>query len=92
MKHDRDTQGIDLTGRIKSLEQFTGSLVARPAAEDGAGPDADVIPIHEVPRSRVPAPRRSRVFLRNGSGHGFFADLTVTAPRPRLPRLPLADM
>ena len=92
MKHDRDTQGIDLTGRIKSLEQFTGSLVARPAPESDEGRDADVIPIHDVPRSRVPAPRRSRVFLRSGGGHGFFADLTVTAPRPRLPRLPLTDV
>ena len=83
MKHDRDTQGIDLTGRIKSLEQFTGSLVARPTLGTADGPDADVIPIHEAPHSRVPAPRRSRVFLRSGGGHGSFADLTVTAPLTR---------
>ena len=83
MKNDRDAQGIDLTGRIKSLEHFTGSLVARPGAETTDGPDADVIPIHEVPRSRVPAPRRSRVFLRGGGGHGSFAELTLTAPRSR---------
>lgn len=83
MKHDRDIQGIDLTGRIESLEQFTGSLVARPAPGTADGPDADVIPIHPAPRSRVPAPRRSRVFLRSGAGHGSFADLTLTAPLPR---------
>ena len=83
MKHDRDTQGIDLTGRIKSLEQFTGSLVARPVTQGDELHDADVIPIHEAPRSRVPAPRRSRIFLRNGVGPGVFADLTVTAPLPR---------
>ena len=83
MKHDRDAQGKDLTGRIKSLEQFTGSLVARPVAEAGDGPDADVIPIHEAPPSRVPTPRRSRIFLRSGAGHGSFAELTVTAPLPR---------
>jgi hypothetical protein len=87
MKHDRDTQGIDLTGRIKSLEQFTGSLVPRPDPVGDEGHDADVIPIHEAPRSRVPAPRRSRVFLRSGGGQGFFAELTVTAPPPR----PAAD-
>jgi hypothetical protein len=92
MKHDRDTPGIDLTSRIKSLEQFTGSLVARPTPEGDGERDADVISIHEAPRARVPAPRRSRVFLRNGGGHGFFAELTVTAPRPRLPRLPLTDV
>lgn len=83
MKHDRGTQGIDLTGRIKSLEQFTGALVARPGPETADGPDADVIPIHEAPRSRVPAPRSSRVFLRSGGGHGAFADVTLTAPLPR---------
>ena len=83
MKHDRDAQGIDLTGRIKSLEQFTGSLVARSDAGTTDGPGADVIPIHEAPRSRVPAPRRSRVFLRGGGGRGSFAEFTVTAPLPR---------
>jgi hypothetical protein len=81
MKHDSGAQGFDLTGRIKSLEQFTGSLVAGPATD--AGEDADVIPI----RPRVPAPRRTRIFLRGADGLGAFADLTVTAPRPR----PAAD-
>ena len=85
MKHDRNAQGIDLTGRIKSLEQFTGALVARPGPETTDGPDADVIPIHEAPRSRVPAPRRSRILLRSGGGPGSFAELTLTAPLPRLP-------
>lgn len=82
MKHDRDKQGIDLSGRIKSLEQFTGSLVAR---HPEAGAD-EQIPINEAPRTRVPHPRRSRIFLRSGGGdeggHGVFADLTLTAPHP----------
>ena len=73
MKHDRDNQGIDLAGRIKSLEQFTGSLVTRP----------QTVPIHDAPPSQVPRPRRSRIFLRNGEGHGVFADLTITAPLAR---------
>lgn len=81
MKHHRDTQGIDLTGRIKSIEHFTGSLVPRAAgAEDS---EAEVIPISEAPRSRMPALRRSRVYLRGGRGQGVFAELTVTAPLPR---------
>ncbi|MBD3944985.1 hypothetical protein [Nocardioides ganghwensis] len=83
MKRDRDNQGIDLSGRIKSLEQFTGSLVARhPEAGDGQ----EQIPINEAPPTRVPNPRRSRIFLRSGGGHegghGVFADLTLTAPHP----------
>lgn len=84
MKHDRDNQGIDLTGRIKSLEQFTGSLVAR---HPEAGADHEQIPADEAPVTRVPTPRRSRIFLRSGGrregGHGVFADLTLTAPHPR---------
>jgi hypothetical protein len=85
MKHDRDNQGIDLSGRIKSLEQFTGSLVAR---HPEAGPAHEQIPINEAPRARMPLPRRSRIFLRSGGGdeggHGVFADLTLTAPHPRV--------
>jgi hypothetical protein len=80
MRHDRDNQGSDLTGRIKSLEQFTGSLVTRPPADVA---EHESIPIFDAPIALVPRPRRSRVFLRSGSGHGVFADLTVTAPRPR---------
>lgn len=80
MKRERHNQGIDLTGRIKALEQFTGSLVARPQAE---AVDHDAIPVNEPPATRMPTPRRSRIFLRSGEGHGVFADLTVTTPVPR---------
>lgn len=80
MKHDRDNQGIDLAGRIKSLEQFTGSLVTRPQTEVA---EHETVPIHDAPPSQVPRPRRSRIFLRNGEGHGVFADLTITAPLAR---------
>lgn len=86
MKRERDYQVEDLSGRIKSLDMFTGSLVARqqPEAEPGAEPAHDVVPTHAVAPARLPRPRRSRVFLRHGDGPGVFADLTVTAPRPRL--------
>jgi hypothetical protein len=77
MKKERNTQQGDLTGRIKSLEQFTGSLVARRA------PEAEAIPINDEPVAQMPTPRRSRVFLRHGEGHGVFADLTITAPLAR---------
>jgi hypothetical protein len=76
-KHRNDDMTWDVTGRIKALEQFTGSLVARPRAE------GEAVPINPAPPARVPEPRRSRIFLRSGAGHGAFADLTVTAPQPR---------
>lgn len=79
MKKERDSQLGDLSGRIKSLDQFTGSLVAPPRSEV----EAEVIPITEPSVGRVPRPRPSRVFLRKGEGHGFFADLTLTAPLVR---------
>lgn len=75
MKRDNDP-GIDLAGRLKDLEHFTGSLARRRS-------DSDSIPINETPATQVPVPRRSRVFLRSGGGHGVFAELTLTAPRPR---------
>ena len=74
MKSDHNQQ-IDMAGRLRDLEHFTGAR--RQAAEP------DVIPVHAVPAMRVPVPRRSRVFLRHGGGHGVFAELTLTAPRPR---------
>lgn len=77
MKRERDHHVEDLSGRIKSLDMFTGSLVARPQAE----PAAEAVPVHEAAPSRLPLPRRSRVFLRHGAG--TFAELTLTAPRPR---------
>ena len=61
MKHDRDNQGIDLAGRIKSLEQFTGSLVTRPQTEVA---EHETVPIHDAPPSQVP--RR----LRGPHDHG----------------------
>lgn len=75
MKRDNDP-GINLAGRLKDLEHFTGSLAGR-------GGDADSIPVNDIAVTRIPVPRRSRVFLRNGAGHGVFAELTLTAPRPR---------
>ena len=53
-------------------------LVVRPRAE------ADAIPIHEPAPVRVPVPSRSRIFVRGAEGFGAYADLTVTAPGPRL--------
>ncbi|HSU01590.1 MAG TPA: hypothetical protein VLK03_03495 [Nocardioides sp.] len=76
MKSDK-FQHIDLAGRLKDLEYFTGQRTATGASE----PDA--IPVHEAPPASVPVPRRSRIFLRHGEGHGVFAELTLTAPRPR---------
>lgn len=78
MKRERHTEVVDLSGRIRSLEQFRGGLaVRRPAAEPGA------VPVHEAPTSLPPTPRRSRVYLRGRDGSGGFAELTVTAPGPR---------
>jgi hypothetical protein len=77
MKHESKTQVSDLAGRLKDIDYFTGPLVRQE-------PDVEAIPINEIPVTRVPVPRRSRVFLRSGEGHGVFAELTLTAPRAAL--------
>lgn len=74
MKNDR-IQPVDVSARLRDLEHFTGAPAPRQ-------PEADVISINESPAACVPVPRRSRVFLRGGGGHGVFAELTLTAPRP----------
>lgn len=76
MKNERSAQVSDLAGRLKELEHFTGALVRRE-------PEPEAIPVVEAPLARVPVPRRSRIFLRSGGGHGVFAELTLTAPLPR---------
>ena len=70
---------IGLARRLKHLEHFVGSSAGR---EGGV----DATPAVGAPAVRVIEPRRSRVFLRHGAGHGVFAELTLTAPRPRTPR------
>ncbi len=72
MKSESSTQDSGLAGRLKDLEHFTRSLVADEQAEE--------IATNVIPLARVPVPRRARVFLRGGEGHGVFADLTLTAP------------
>lgn len=34
----------------------------------------------EPPRVVVPVPRRGRMFIRHGKGHGSFSDVTLTSP------------
>lgn len=70
-------QTLDLAGRLKDLEHFTGTHVAR------RQPEPEATPISESRAMCAPVPRRSRVFLRSGGGHGAFADLTLMAPLPR---------
>ena len=44
----------------------------------------DVEPLPETKRPVVPAPRRARMFIRHGGGHGVFSDVTLTSPvRPK---------
>ena len=66
-----------LARRLSELEHFT---VPRARVE----PEVEVVLERTT---RVPVPRRTRVFLRHGAGadeHRWFADLTLTAPqRPR---------
>ena len=69
-EHSMDTS--DMAGRLAELERITGGLLPRREPE--------VVVIPEAARPLIPVPRRSRVFLRHGEGHGAFADLTLTAP------------
>lgn len=59
--------------RLQQLESLTGGL-GRPA------PEPEAVPENEPRVSLVPAPRRARIFLRHGEGHGTFAELTLAAP------------
>lgn len=77
MTRDSITHEMDLTGRLKDVEHFTARAARREA-------ESVVVPITDAASARIPAPRRSRVFLRSGGGHGTFAELTLAAPRRAL--------
>ncbi len=68
-----DTGNGNMAERLKQVESLSGGLVRRSA-------EPEAVPENEPPVSLVPVPRRSRIFLRHGKGHGEFADLTLTAP------------
>lgn len=68
-----DQSNEHMAERLKHVGSLTGGFVRRPVAPD-------VIEEIAPPMGLVPVPRRSRIFLRKGEGHGAFADLTLTAP------------
>ena len=72
-EHSMETS--DMVGRLADLQRLTGGLLPRREPE--------AIVIAEAARPLIPVPRRSRVFLRHGGGHGVFADVTLTAPHVR---------
>ncbi len=84
---DQDAMQVDqwaglLLGRLKELGELEQTVL--PRRVPGSAPAVTGMGVMaEVPRGLVPVPRRSRVFLRHGEGHGSFAGLTVTAPRVR---------
>ena len=71
-----DQSNDHMAERLRQVGSLTGGFVRRPVRTDAVAEDAP-------PVTLVPVPRRSRVFLRNGEGHGAFADLTLTAPISR---------
>lgn len=68
------SDAANLASRLKELETLPPALVVRRT------PGQEEIVVNEPPVGLVPVPRRSRIFLRHGGGHGTFADLTLTAP------------
>lgn len=74
MTNDRDDQTSEHADRLREVERLTGSVVAL---------RAEPVPIRAARLPVVPVPRRSRVFLRHGEGHGAFAEITLTAPLRR---------
>lgn len=65
-----------MAARLRQIDESTRlALVQRqePAegADDGQGQPARLVP---------PVPRKARMFIRHGEGHGTFSDVTLTSP------------
>lgn len=78
MGDQTSTYDHQISGRLRELEKLSGALLARRTPEV-----VEVVEDADPARGLVPVPRRSRIFLRHGEGHGTFAEVTVTAPPQR---------
>lgn len=66
-----------MAGRLRQIEESTRAalLHRQQMASQGA---IELLP--EPARMVVPVPRRGRMFIRHGEGHGGFSDVTLTSP------------
>ncbi len=76
MTNEWDNQISERAARLREIERLSGSVVDLRAG-------SEPVAVQEARTSLVPVPRRSRVFLRHGEGHGAFAEMTRTAPPRR---------
>ncbi len=79
MSVETESWVADRIGQIESYAQ--GTLVRRvPGASLETESEPAIESELEARHVIVPKPRRAKVFLRHGEGHGRFAELTITHP------------
>lgn len=67
-----------MAARLRQIEESASAALAQ--RQERLAP-RDAIELHaEPPRVVVPVPRRGRMFVRHGAGHGAFSDVTLTSP------------
>lgn len=72
------TEQTGMAARLREIEEIEATLLVpapRRSALAAALEQASA-PEHVV----VPMPRRGRMFVRHGEGHGAFSDVTLTSP------------
>lgn len=69
-----ETSGM--AGRLRQVEESTrAALLQRQQVVSRSA--LELLP---EPTRVVPVPRRGRMFIRHGEGHGAFSDVTLTSP------------
>lgn len=70
-----ETSGM--AGRLRQVEESTRAALQQRERMVSQGA-IELYP--ESTRLPVPVPRRGRMFIRHGEGHGAFSDVTLTSP------------
>ena len=87
MKNTESLQDIDNDGMADHVPEFRaparhdcgiGGVDALATRERNMSPAIEIVA--ERPAPVIPVPRRSRMFVRHGEGHGAFSNVTLTGP------------
>lgn len=67
-----------LAARLRQIEDSARAALAQRQERLAQSAAIELLP--EPARVVVPVPRRGRMFVRHGEGHGAFSDVTLTSP------------
>lgn len=72
------TEKSGMAARLRQIEESARAALAQ--RQEQLAPDPAIEQLPAPTRVLVPVPRRARMFVLHGAGHGEFSDVTLTGP------------